>query len=50
MYGWYEQGLFTLENAIIMYLAIVLDIVFRGEFIQNHFKIFSFSLIWDKNF
>ena len=21
----------------------------RGEFIQNYFKIFSFSLIWDKN-
>ena len=43
-------GLFTLENAIIMHLAILLDIVFRGEFIQNHFKIFSFLLIWDKNF
>ena len=27
MYGWYGQGLFTMENVIIMYLSIVLDIV-----------------------
>ena len=27
MYGWYEQGLFTMENEIIMNLSIVLDIV-----------------------
>ena len=27
MYGWYGQGSFTMENVIIMYLSIVLDIV-----------------------
>ena len=27
MYGWHGQGLFTMENEIIMNLSIVLDIV-----------------------
>ena len=26
-YRWHGQGLFTMENAIIMYLSIVLDTV-----------------------
>ena len=33
MYGWYGQGLFTMENVIIMYLSIVLEIVLgKGSF------------------
>ena len=39
-----------MENVIIMYLSIALDIVFRKEeFIQNYFKNFSIFLIWNKN-
>ena len=41
MYGWHVYGLFTLENAIIMYLSIVLDIVL-GE---SSFKIISKFLV-----
>ena len=50
--GWYESGLFTMENVIIMYLSILLDIseiFLSGEFIHNYFKIFNFLLILGKN-
>ena len=41
MYEWYGQGLFTMENVIIMYLSIVLEIVL-GE---SSFKITLIFLV-----
>lgn len=38
-----------MENAISLYLSIVLDIVLGESSLKITFKLFSFSLIWDKN-
>ena len=48
-YRWHGQGLFTMENAFIMYLSIVLDTVLWESSRKITFKIFNFLLIWDKN-
>ena len=38
-----------MENVIIMYSAIVLDIVLVESLFKITLKVFSFLLIWDKN-
>ena len=45
MYGCHGQGLFTMENVIIMYLSITLEIVLW----ETSFKDFWFLLTWDIN-
>ena len=45
MYGWH--GLFTMENVIVMYLSIVLDIVLGETSYKITLRYLVFLLIWD---